>query len=100
MSQEREVELDEVVGSIMSTYDDKCYGAVLACIKRSMLILRRRLCSSSGGVLYVDQVRNSKCALFKLVECLHRHDFLYHSSCLTHYGSHFSKLMLNFVSRA
>ena len=52
------VELDEVVQNILSSYDEKCYSAVLACIKRSMAVLRRRLCSSGkAGALSVDQVR-------------------------------------------
>jgi hypothetical protein len=55
--QEREVELNEVVADIMSTYDEKCYSAVLACIKHSMAVLRRRLCSAGrSGVLNLDQV--------------------------------------------
>ncbi len=55
--QEREVEISEVISSIMSTYDEKCYSAVLASIKRSMAVLRRRLCfSSKPGVLNIDQV--------------------------------------------
>ena len=71
MYQEREVELDEVVGNILTTYDDKCYSAVLACIKRSMSVLRRRLCSSSGGgVLYVNQVR---CQTYSFISIMPAH---------------------------
>ncbi len=56
--QEREVELNEVVGNIVSVYEGKCYSAVLACIKRSMAVLRRRMCASSGsGALVINQVK-------------------------------------------
>ena len=42
----------------MLLYEEKCYGAIITCIKRSMAALRRRLCPPSGsGVLHVDQVK-------------------------------------------